>query len=294
MKQQPEPLIIPLPMIICSELSFKKNTYVLKGLTASLLHLDPESISSIEITNPIILGEAVDNKDFILDIRLMLNDSAIINLEMQITNQHNWPDRSLSYLCRNFDQVYRGENYDTAMPVIHIGILDFSLFPDDHQLYSTFKLLDVKTSQIFNDKFQLRVLYLNQIEQATEEDRLYQIDYWAKLFKAKTWEELRMIASDNPYMTQASKFLYLLNEDEMVRQRCRAREEYERHERTMKKLLDDVTAERDLLAAKNDSLAAKNDSLTAKNDSLTSENQALQSELESLRALLNKEDIISK
>ena len=266
----------------------QNNQMVLKGLTASLLHLDPDTISSIEITNPIVLGESIDNKDFILDILLILNNSLILNLEMQISNEHNWPDRSLSYLCRNFDQVSRGENYDTAKPVIHIGILDFSLFPDDHQFYSTFKLLDVKTHQVFNDKFQLSVLYLNHIEQATEEDHRYKIDYWARLFKAKTWEELRMIAADNPYMTQASKSLYMLNEDQMIQPRCRAREEYERHERTMKKLLDDVTAERDFLLDENETLSTKNDALASENDALVSENDALHSEVEALKALLKE------
>lgn len=35
-------------------------------------------------------------------------------------------------------------------------------------------------------------LTLTDIE--TEDDRIWGFDYWAKLFKAKTWEELNMIA----------------------------------------------------------------------------------------------------
>ena len=262
----------------------QNNQYVLKGLTASLLHLDPDSITSIEIINPIILGEAFDNKDFVLDIRLILNNNTILNLEMQVNNQHNWPDRSLSYLCRNFDQVYRGQDYDSTQPVIHIGFLDFSLFSDDTQFYSTFMLMDMKTHQVFNDKFSLRVLYLNHINNATEEDCLYEIDKWAKLFKAKTWEELRMITSNHPYLTQAAKSLYVMNEDDMIRERCRAREEYERHERTMKKMLLDVTVERD-------SLMKENQSLVSENSNLVSENITLSSELEHLRGLLKENGI---
>lgn len=34
---------------------------------------------------------------------------------------------------------------------------------------------------------------LTQIEMTTEEDKTYQIDYWARLFKAKTWEDFIMI-----------------------------------------------------------------------------------------------------
>lgn len=77
---------------------------------------------------------------------------------------------------------------------IHIGILDFSLFRETPEFYAGYKLMNEKNHHIYSDKFQLRVLELNQVELATEEDQKYQIDRWAKLFKATTWEDLRMIA----------------------------------------------------------------------------------------------------
>lgn len=42
---------------------------------------------------------------------------------------------------------------------------------------------------IYNDNFTLNVLDISQIELATDEDKAYKMDYWAKLFKAKTWED---------------------------------------------------------------------------------------------------------
>ena len=50
------------------------------------MHLQPDSVSSITITNPIELGKAIDNKAFILDINVMLNNHAQINLEMIVQN----------------------------------------------------------------------------------------------------------------------------------------------------------------------------------------------------------------
>lgn len=77
------------------------NNYVLKGLICSLLHLNPADVSSVEITNPIELGEAAaDDKEFILDINVSLNTKTTINLEMQMTYRKDWRERSLSYLCR--------------------------------------------------------------------------------------------------------------------------------------------------------------------------------------------------
>ena len=59
---------------------------------------------------------------------------------------------------------------------------------------------------------------LNQIELATKEDKAYNIDYWARIFKAKTWEELKMFAKDNEYLQEAAESLYVANADEIVRQ----------------------------------------------------------------------------
>lgn len=54
-----------------------------------------------------------------------------------------------------------------------------------------------KNYRIYSDKFRLSVLDLTQIDLATAEDRAYRIDRWAALFKATTWEELKMLANRN-------------------------------------------------------------------------------------------------
>lgn len=60
---------------------------VLKGPISALLHMDCKEVRSATILNPIVLGEAVDNKSFILDIEVLMNDEALINFEMQVVNE---------------------------------------------------------------------------------------------------------------------------------------------------------------------------------------------------------------
>jgi len=225
----------------------KKNKKVLTGLICSLLHLKPEQIKTVEIKNPINLSGDVSGKEFILDINVMLNDNTLINLEMQVANEFNWPERSLSYLCRSFDQLYSGQNYIDVLPVIHIGFLDFTLHPKEPEFYATYKMLNIKNHLVYSDKFVLSVVNLNQIELATEEDKAYNIDYWARIFKAKTWEELKMLAKDNEYLQEAAESLYVANADEIVRQQCRAREDAERLQRTLER--DNTLLKKDLATA---------------------------------------------
>lgn len=48
----------------------QRNTYALKSLICSLLHLNPDDVVSVTILNPIELGETIDGKNYILDIKV--------------------------------------------------------------------------------------------------------------------------------------------------------------------------------------------------------------------------------
>ena len=221
-----------LPYTLINDYMFKallqKNQKVLKHLICSLLHLQQEDIRSVKVTNPILLGavqtEDFDGKTFVLDINVLLNDQTLINLEMQVADYRNWPERSMVYLCRNFDRLQSGQDYMEIKPTIHIGFLDFTLFPEHPEFYATYMMMNVKNHHIFTDRSTLSVVNLKHMELATQEDREWKIDYWASLFKATTWEELKMLAEQNPVMGDAAETIYELTADEAIREQCKARE----------------------------------------------------------------------
>lgn len=204
----------------------QSNNKVLRGLICSLLHLAESEVNAVEITNPIILGETVNDKEFRLDINIIMNNSVLINLEMQITNKLNWENRSVMYLCRSYDQLNRGQDYREARPAIHISFLDYTLFDEYPEFYASYKLINVKSHQKYSDNLTMYIVDLSRIELATEEDKQYHIHDWAYLFKAATWEELKMIASKDEYLKEASQTIFRMSADEEIRKRCRDREEY--------------------------------------------------------------------
>ena len=61
---------------------------------------------------------------------------------------------------------------------------------------------------------------LKEINLATEEDKAYKIDYWARLFKAETWEEIKMLTGNNEFLQEAAESLFVANADDIVRQQC--------------------------------------------------------------------------
>ena len=265
----------------------QENKEATKGLLCAVLRLKPEDIKTVVIENPIKLGERVDAKDFYLDISITLNNHTSINLEMQVVNKLNWTDRSLSYISRNFADQNKGDDYIYAKPVIHIGFLDYTLFKDSPEFYTTYKLMNVKNHKIFNDKFFIGVVDLNRTDLATDEDKEYHLDDWVRLFKAKTWEELKMIADKAPELLEASKSMYEYNADTDMRQRCIARMEYINDMKRMEKLSDAVS----FLESEKEKLTSEKEKLTSEKEKLTSEKEKLTSEKEQLAS---KNELLSE
>ena len=247
-----------LPHTLTNDYLFKallqKNENVLKELVCSLLHLQPAEVESLEIKNPIVLGKALtedfDSKIFVLDINVLLNSRILINLELQVADYHNWPERTMTYLCRNFDQLRSGEDYLEIKPTIHIGFLDFTLFPEYPEFYATYKMMNVKNHHIYTDKFVLSVVDLKHMELATQEDREWKLDYWAALFKATTWEELKMLAQQSQILKEAVETVYDLTADEAIREQCKAREKYIKEMNTVLREREIERQEKEIALAK--------------------------------------------
>ena len=132
--------------------------------------------------------------------------------------------------------------------------------------------MDVIQHRIYSSKFAVNVLDLSHIELATEEDKSWSLDFWAKLFKTRTWEEMKMIAKDNEYFTEASNTLCDLYADFNVRERCRDREDYELEQKylhdTIAQQSDKIIQQESMLAQKDDMLAQKDDMLAQKDSEL--------------------------
>ena len=145
-----EPFTGKLPYTLTNDFFFKaflqRNEDALRGLLCAILSMKPEEITDIVITNPIKEGEEIDDKKMILDVKVEVNHTQVINLEMQVENLGNWPERSLTYLCRMFDQLKSGEDYRNVKKSLHIGILDFTPKDFPQILYSKYFLYNRNSS----------------------------------------------------------------------------------------------------------------------------------------------------
>ena len=77
--------------------------------------------------------------------------------------------------------------------------------------------MNVKAHQIYTKKLAINVLQLNHIELATNEDKANNLDHWARLFVADTWEELKALVNEHPEFEEAVNMIYKANADDSVK-----------------------------------------------------------------------------
>ena len=198
---------------------------ILKGLISSFQDIEFDEINSVIVQNPISFGETINSKTMVLDVKAILNNNSIVNLEMQVINCGDWPERSLSYLCRCFDNIESGQGYDSVKGAFHIGFLNYTLFPDAPVFFASYEIKNAVTNRLYTSKFGISVVDLTLIDMATDEDKKLHRHLWASFFRAATWEEINMIATQDKNIQLAATKLYQLSEDQRIRDELWARQD---------------------------------------------------------------------
>jgi len=187
---------------ILFKMLFTKHQELLKQFVASLLELDHRKIKQFTVTNPEIPPEEVGKKFCCLDINMTV-DGEFVNLELQVENEGNYPERSLYHLARALSSNLKaGQDYKIIPRTIMINILGFSLFANPNKIHSEFRVLEVKTHELLTDKAAMHFFELPKLTKEPVADNGWQI--WLKLISAKTEEDLAVIeALEVPIMKKA-------------------------------------------------------------------------------------------
>lgn len=204
---------------------FVRNQDLLWKLVAVLLRIPLESIQELVVRNPEIAPEMLGEKFCRLDINMVVNGQCI-DLEVQVANEGDYPERVMYYWAREFSSsLATGESYSTLPRTIVISIIDFSLF-NCTEYYSFFQALEVTRHTLLSDKMGFQFFELTKLPgNIDEKDSLL---LWLSLFKANTEEELEKIrAMEVPEMEEAINAYYTITASsefrEIERLRAKAR-----------------------------------------------------------------------
>ena len=182
---------------------FVKYPDLLKRLVAELIGIKYDSIEQFIITNPEMPPESLGDKFCRLDINMIV-DNERIDLEIQVNNEGDYPERSLYYWAREFSTgLSEGEGYSELPRTIIINIVAFELF-DCKEFHSEYEALEVTRHTQLTDKMSLHYFELPKLPDSVTADSSREL--WLKLFQAETEEEIAKIESlEVPIMSEAVK-----------------------------------------------------------------------------------------
>ncbi|WP_461207916.1 Rpn family recombination-promoting nuclease/putative transposase, partial [Clostridium sp. DL1XJH146] len=197
-------------------------------LNAVLDRKDRDRLVTLEIIdNNELTRELIDDKTSILDVRAKTEDGTQIDIEVQLTNQHNMDKRTLFYWGRLFNQtISKGEDYQNLSKVITINIMDFE-YIELEKFHSKFHLWeDEEKDYMLTDLVEIHFVEIakfNKLEQKNlKEDRLQRwLTFLNKDISEEKLEELMELDSD---IRKVEKRLEYLSSDEKTIALYKARE----------------------------------------------------------------------
>ena len=200
------------------------NSQARLGFLSAILKLNTNEIKDTKILNTNLRKLHEDDKQGILDVRILMNNNVEIDIEIQLSELKVWADRSLFYLSKMYvEQIEEGQQYNVFKRCVSISILDFTLFHDTDEFYSCFHLREDTRHTLYTDKMEFHILELAKLPKELKEDT-NEILLWAKFISAEREEEFDMLATKNPYIKSAYEHLQIISQDKKKRLEYESRE----------------------------------------------------------------------
>ena len=200
---------------------FVQYPELLKKLVADLLGISLDGIGQFVIRNPEMPPENLGDKFCRLDINMTVNGQRV-DLEVQVCNEGDYPERVMYYWAREFSSaLLTGQDYAALPRTIVISIIDFALF-ECEEYHSFFQPLEVTRHTLLSDKMGFHFFELPKLPSDVDEDNMLLL--WLSLFKAETEEELEKIKEmEVPVMSQAINAYYTITASSEFREKERLR-----------------------------------------------------------------------
>ena len=203
----------------------KGNEEFLIDFLSAILNIKIEKIEMREEVNLEQLNP--EEKGGRLDLQATLNDGIIVNIELQIENEHNIENRTMFYSSKVISmETERGTDYKDINQVIMINILDYELFGFDEYISETAVVLDkhrdyevmrgIKWYFIELPKFRRSHPNINE-----------RLNQWLMLLDDYDKEAIEMAEKKNPTIKKAREEVTYLTGDAAVKRLEFLREKWE-------------------------------------------------------------------
>lgn len=195
------------------------NDKALTGFLSAVLNTKPENIRQIVRKNTNLQKVHAEEKQSILDVRLVMLDDkgrqVEIDIEIQLSYMAAWADRSVYYVAKMLvEQVNIDQKYSNIKKCIGIDILDFKYIRHTDRFHTSYHINEDTEHFNFSDVTEWHVIELPKLPPMSDGTDLYK---WVQFLKAETKEEFEMIVKGNQYLESALDTLKVISQDEQKR-----------------------------------------------------------------------------
>jgi predicted transposase/invertase (TIGR01784 family) len=203
-----------------------KNKSILISFIEAVI--EPESpIEDLEVLNPTVEQDALEDKISILDLKVKLKNGSFIDVEMQVARTNYFRNRILYYWSKlHGSQLKVGSSYKEINPTISICVLGYKEFDDnDDELHSIFVVKEKFRNTLLNSDLEIHFLELPKYKKWRRKADHKNLDYWTRFLELKNASESEIEElKKEPEMDKAIKALEEVSQDARLKELVELRE----------------------------------------------------------------------
>ncbi len=217
-------ILSPVNDIVFQMLFSKVNPEITKDLISSLID---EKIDNIELDlDKRVLGDDIDDKIGIVDLRARLNENIECEIEMQMYYSSNFIPRLLFYWARLYsNQIKVKQDYKILKRTIVIAIVNDRIrYLNELKAHTVWKITEEKVrTKILTDKFEIHIIEIPKAIKEYPKNKKSKLLQWMMFFNSPEGMEVKEIMEENKEIKKAKDTLRELSEDEQNQRIAEAR-----------------------------------------------------------------------
>ncbi|EMB30947.1 Rpn family recombination-promoting nuclease/putative transposase [Treponema denticola] len=186
----------------------EENTDILQDLLECILDILPENIAGLELLDKEFHKEILTEKLGILDIKLRLKDKTIINIEIQNRWRGDFPERSVYYWSKMYNEsIKQGQDYTNLPKCITINLIGKG-FNKNKRLHNKYFVMEKDTKEPLFSKLEIHIINLETaklLEESNYKDiKTKRLLSWLKFIETDDREVRKMLAQNSKTMKKAN------------------------------------------------------------------------------------------
>ena len=200
----------------------EENNSMLKDFLEAILNIH---INKVEVKNPELTPNMADEKLGILDLKLDIDNERVVDVEMQVLNEHNIKERSSTYLSKlAAEQLKAKQNYKELKKIITINILKYNyLERNSYHSIARMKYEDTNPIEFVNmgykkeeedatSTFEMHFIELPKFKEKNPNCNT-KLEQWLWLIDGSKEEKVKMSALENEEINKTVKELNKLSQN---------------------------------------------------------------------------------